>query len=100
MKALLDDNTIILKFEESLISTTVKRLRQQYIESLDPSSEINSVTFDIAQVDMIDSQGLNFIIGVFNEVQKKGMAFRLVGVSQANKKLFELVNLQEHVPIA
>jgi anti-anti-sigma factor len=99
MKALLDDTNLILKFEESLISTTVKRLREQCFASLAQSQRPGSVTFDLSQVDMIDSQGLNFIIGIFNDTQKDGIAFRLVGASQANKKLFALVNLSEHVPV-
>jgi len=99
MKALLDDKNLILKFEESLISTTVKRLREQYLGFLAQTQRIHSITFDISQVDLIDSQGLNFIIGIFNETQKNGIAFRLAGASPANKKLFELVNLQEHIPV-
>jgi len=99
MKALLDDSNLILKIEESLISTTVRRLREQYLEILGQSQRPASVTLDISKADLIDSQGLNFIIGIFNETQKSGISFRLAGTSPANRKLFEMVNLQEHVPV-
>ena len=99
MKALLDDSNLVIKLEESLLSTTVRRLRQEYLEALGQSPNPTSVTFDLSLAEMIDSQGLNFIISVFNDTQKNGISFRIVGVSQVNKKLFELVNLQEHVPV-
>lgn len=99
MKALLEDTSLTLRFEESLLSTTVKRLHQQFSEIKEQTPQISKVIFDISQVEMIDSLGLNFIIGMFNEAKKCGTEFRITGASQANKKLFELVNLNEYVPV-
>ena len=99
MKAVIEDLNLLLTFEESLTSTTVQRLRQQYLLTLEEARSINSVVVDISHVVMIDSQGLNLIIGMFNDAQKGGRSFKLAGASPANKKLFDLVNLQDYVTL-
>ena len=99
MKAALENAKLTLIFEESLTSTTVQRLRKQYLQALEEAGTVGAITADISQVAMIDSLGLNFIIGMYNDARRLGCAFQLSGASPANKKLFELVNLQEHVPM-
>jgi anti-anti-sigma regulatory factor len=99
MKAVLDDTNLTLIFEESLLSTDVQRLRMQYLQILEQAGPVTSITADIAQVAMIDSLGLNFIIGLYNDSREKRCVFRLSGASPSNMKLFELVNLQEHVTL-
>lgn len=100
MNAVIEDSHLILRFEEALTSTTVHRLRMQYLQTLEESAGIHAITADISHVSMIDSQGLNFIIGIFNDARPRGLAFKLTGSSPANRKLFALVNLQEHIPIS
>jgi len=97
MKAVLDNNNLKINFEESLISTTVYKLRQSCQHELLHNPDVNAVKVDLAQVEMIDSLGLNFLVSFFNDVQKSGRDFEVTGVSESNRKLFELVNLQEHM---
>ncbi|HNX04333.1 MAG TPA: STAS domain-containing protein [Opitutales bacterium] len=99
MNAVIEDSHLILRFEEALTSTTVHRLRMQYLQTLEESAGITAITADISHVSMIDSQGLNFIIGIFNDSKTRNFVFKLTGASQANRKLFALVNLQDHIPI-
>lgn len=100
MKATIEDSHLTLSFEEVLTSTTVQRLRRQFIQALDEAASVLCVNADISQVEMIDSQGLNFIIGMFNDARARGKDFRLCGASEANRRLFAIVNLQEYVNLS
>lgn len=97
MKAVLDSNNLMINFEESLVSTTVIKLRQACQHELMHSPDVNAVRVDLSQVEMIDSLGLNFLVSFFNDVQKSGREFQVTGISESNRKLFELVNLQTHI---
>lgn len=97
MKAALDNNRLSITFEESLVSTTVYKLRQSCQHELLQNPNVTHVRVDLSQVDMIDSLGLNFLVSFYNDVLKSGRDFEVCGVSAANRKLFEMVNLQAHM---
>jgi anti-anti-sigma factor len=99
MKTQRDHDNLHISFEESLISTTVVRLKQACHTELTNQPDINAVKVDLSQVEMIDSLGLNFLVSLFGDVQKNGWSFAISGISEANRKLFELVNLQEHMKL-
>lgn len=99
MKAALNNNDLIIHFEEPLISTTVYGLQQACQSELALNTDLNAVKVDLSRVEMIDSLGLNFLVGLFGDVQKRGGCFEVTGVSESNRKLFELVNLQAHIKL-
>lgn len=99
MKTHRDNDNLNISFEESLVSTTVVRLKQACHQELTNQTDVHSVKVDLSQVEMIDSLGLNFLVNLFGDVQKNGWTFVISGISEANRKLFELVNLQEHMKL-
>jgi anti-anti-sigma factor len=99
MKQHLVDLTLKLTFEEDLISTTVKPLLLKSREAIAGASEASTLLIDLSQVEMIDSQGLNFLIGLYQEAEKAAKSFRVTGASPANQRLFSFVNLKERFGI-
>jgi anti-anti-sigma factor len=99
MKTALENNDLTFNFEESLISTTVYKLRQVCQHELEQNPDVNAVKVDLSQVEMIDSLGLNFLVSFFSDVSKRGNHFEITGISESNRKLFEMVNLQAHMKL-
>jgi len=99
MKAEKEDLTLTLCLEENLTSTTVQHLQKQYLAALEKHESIACVTADISQVEMIDSQGLNFLIGLHRDASASERSFRIIGASPMNRKLFDMVSLCEHIDV-
>ncbi len=86
--------------EEDLTSTTVPSLLAQALVTMDEQKDATCIVAELAKVDMIDSQGLNFLIGLHRECGQRGMLFRISGASEMNMRLFDMVSLGEHLRIA
>ncbi|MFA5257023.1 MAG: STAS domain-containing protein [Opitutales bacterium] len=97
MKAEKEDLTLILHMEEDLTSTTVEHLQKLYLAALDKLVPVACVTANITQVEMIDSQGLNFLVGLHRDACANDRMFRICGASPMNQRLFDMVNLGEHL---
>ncbi len=95
-----DDLTLTLHFEENLISTTVKELQAECTRVLDESGEPARIVADLAEVEMIDSQGLNFLLGLYQDAHDHNRQFHVTGASPANQRLFAFVNLSERFGLA
>jgi anti-anti-sigma factor len=99
MNASTEETNMVLHFGEALTSTTVLSLRLQFLSLLGQCSGVETITADLSRVPMIDSQGLNLLIGMYQDAREKGLSFRITGASEANRRLFALVNLQDYIPL-
>jgi len=90
-----DESRLVLRFEEDLISTTVKKLLVSCRHAIEISSDVGTVVADLSEVEMIDSQGLNLLITLYKDAQDARKDFSVCGASPANAKLLAFVNLQE-----
>jgi len=95
-----DDVPLSLIFEEDLTSTTVKGLQRQCMEALDKAGDAARVVADIGKVEMIDSQGLNFLLGLYQDAHAHNRQFKVTGASPANERLFSFVNLRDRFGMA
>jgi anti-anti-sigma factor len=95
-----DDVTLNLAFEEDLTSTTVRHLQKQCLEALDKAGDAARVVADISMVEMIDSQGLNFLLGLYQDAHEHSRQFKVTGASPANERLFSFVNLRDRFGMA
>ena len=100
MKKRQDELTLTLIMEEDLISTSVKDLIVRCRTAIEEAAGIATVVVDLSKVEMIDSQGLNFLIGLYQDAEKAKLSFRVVGASPANERLFSFVNLSERFGLA
>ena len=100
MKATNKENTLQLGMEEDITSTNVRQHMEQAREALSNADKsIDRVEMDLSQVKQIDSQGLNFLVGLYQECHRNEMSFRVTGVSSPLKRLFHFVKLHERFGI-
>ena len=95
MKSFAQDLALVILFEEDLISTTVKELLPECRSAIESADDIQNVTADVSRVKMIDSQGLNFLLSLYQASEERNASFKVEGASPTNARLFAFVNLKE-----
>ena len=76
-----------------LTSATCQNYLTLWKEELNNSTEMTSCTLDLKNSAMVDSEGLNLIIGVFKECQNKNISFKVEGARQEVKRLFSYLKI-------
>jgi anti-sigma B factor antagonist len=61
---------------------------------------ISTMTLDLALVTYVDSSGLGTLVAAKHRADQRGIAFRLVGVSDQTRRIFEITDLAEMFGIA
>ncbi|HCJ11865.1 MAG: hypothetical protein A2Y14_00495 [Verrucomicrobia bacterium GWF2_51_19] len=99
MKHKLENNQLSIFVEEDLLSTNVQEIRA-HLEAAFSELKANAhVIVDITKCKIIDSQGLNLLIGLYKESTKKSASFKVIGCSPANLRLFSIFKLKERFGI-
>lgn len=93
-----ENNGIVgVQVEGEIDAYTAPKLR----EAIFPLSEKDSVkmTIDLSGVSYMDSTGLGVIVGVFKSVRAHNGEFKLVGLSDRLKRLFDITGLADIIDI-
>lgn len=94
-----DSSGLVISVEEDLLSTNVDRLLAEWKGLIEKTINPGSVVLDISKVNIIDSRGLNLLIGFYKECMKLNWPFRVVGSSKEIKRMFALLKLTERFGI-
>jgi len=91
------DSVLAVTVSGEVDAYTAPKLR----ESIFPLSEKENVKMeiDLTEVSYMDSTGLGVIVGVFKSVRSNNGEFRLVGLSDRLKRLFEITGLADIIDI-
>jgi anti-anti-sigma factor len=90
------DRKLSIQVGEDILSTSVDSLARQFRKTLDEAdAEANQIELDLAAVGTIDSQGLNLLIGLFQECKKRKWGFRVVNCNENVRWLFSIFKLTE-----
>lgn len=78
MKALLEDNRLVLQPETDLIASRIEQLRMEVLAQLKRHPGAEAVVLDAAGVEIVDSLGVNLIIGMYRQAVADGKSFEVV----------------------
>ena len=96
MKHEIADRKLNIVVEDNILSTNVESLSSSFKELLSSDAdEINQIVLDLEGIDTIDSQGLNLLIGLFQECKNKKWGFRVINCTENVKWLFSIFKLTE-----
>lgn len=87
----------ILKISDDITSSFVEILHRELDELIDDG--IVDITFDMSNVDIVDSTGIGFIIRVQNSLKEKGGELKLRGVNSDIFKMMKIMRLDKHFSI-
>lgn len=89
------ETTLIV--DKPIVASTIDELRQKFTDRIELHPE--SLTLDLAAVDMIDSMGLGLLVATHNSLLKRGCRLQLVNVSPDVYKLMTTMRLHKHFEI-
>ena len=95
MKASLEDTTLRLSSTGDILSTNVAAIRPLMLTLLSDHPDATSVVLDLEASRVIDSQGLNLLIALYRECERRSLPFRVVNPSPDIQRLFSFLNLTE-----
>lgn len=95
MKHSIQDQVCNVIFEGDVVSTTVQSLRRVFVELFPKFEGIKDLVLDFKEVDIVDSQGLNFLIGLYMECEKRQIGLKITRCNSNNRKLFGIFKLDK-----
>ena len=92
MKYRMENNQLIFSFSGEMDHCSIMKMKPEIIEKID-EVKCPSVKFDFSEVSFIDSTGIGFILGRYNQISAYQGQLILTGGNQSVRKLFALSGL-------
>ncbi len=93
MQTLLEASTLRLVFAGDILSTNVAALRTELLATLGAHPAATHVTADLVNARTVDSQGINLLLALYRESERRKIGFRVENPSPEIRRLFDLLNL-------
>ena len=87
--------TLTIRMEEYLVSTIAAQTLEDWKKWLKEYSDATEVILDLSGARIIDSEGINLIIGLYRECTASEKEFRVEHASQDNIRLFKILKLSK-----
>ncbi len=87
MKINLEEKTLFLIPGADLIASNVEPLRDSMLEELKKHTEIDKVVLDADGIEIVDSLGVNLVIGLYRQVNNEAKTFEIVNVGEKFMKV-------------
>lgn len=87
----------VIVINEDIVSSTVQNLHKEVSDFI--ADGVTGITFDMGNVDIIDSTGIGFIIKVQNTLKRNGGVLSLCNVNSDIVRMFKVMRLDQHISI-
>ncbi|WP_223703068.1 STAS domain-containing protein [Sutcliffiella deserti] len=84
-------NEKLVTLEGEIDAYTTPNIKESVVPLLEGFS--GEIVFDLSNVNYMDSTGLGMFVGFFKTVKANNGAFRLIGLSDRLKRLFDITGL-------
>ena len=96
MNHAIEERKLSIKVGEDILSTNVDTLAKGFREIIEEAgADAKQVELDLSGIDTIDSQGLNLLIGLFQECKKKKWGFQVINCTENVRWLFSIFKLTD-----
>ena len=86
-------NVAFLCMQGQIVTGETETLRKAVHLQSEAQSDVSTVVLDLARVSMVDAGGLSAMLELREQVQSKGIGFKLMNVSKMVGRLLELTRL-------
>jgi anti-anti-sigma factor len=100
MQATLSDQRLEFTFEGDLLSTNVASLRSALLAELERNPACTSVVANLARSRRVDSQGLNLLISLYRECERRKVSFSVSQPQPDVLRLFTYLKLTQRFGLA
>lgn len=95
MEKLIQGDSIILKLNEDLVASNVKKFNLNVMDLLEEDSDHDELVLDLSETENIDSVGVTFVVSLYKAANNEGRQFRVINSNQDIVQLFKLMKLDE-----
>lgn len=95
MQRFLQGEQLIILAQFDLVASQLQEYVMNPVDFFSHPEEYREVVLDISMVDIIDSTGITFIVGLFKAAANKGKKFHVKGMHQDIYHVFQLIKLDE-----
>ena len=78
MNALLQDNRLVLQPQADLVASYIEVLRDAVLVQLKKYPHVAGVVFDATGIEIVDSLGVNLIIGIYRQAVAEAKTFEII----------------------
>ena len=87
MKAYSEKESFYLVPETNLVADTINELRDFFLAQLNDNPDRKKVIFDAEGIDIVDSLGVNLIIGLYRQVDSESNTFQIINAGDKFLKI-------------
>jgi len=89
MKTYKTDSTFFLLPETDLVASQMEEIRDYFMKELRENENLDIVTLDATGIEIVDSLGVNLIIGLYRHVSTESKKFNVIN---AGDKFMKVAN--------
>jgi len=96
MKIVKENEVLYLIPETDIVASRIEELRDYFAEQLKEYSDITHVMLDVHGIDLVDSLGVNLIVGLYRQVTSASKTIEIIGAGKDFMKVaafFRLTSL-------
>jgi anti-anti-sigma factor len=92
-------NDLLIIPDDPLAASTINPLHNQLLSFFSDPTRFQKVIVDLSGVQIIDSLGVNLLVGLYKECRKHGKAYIVTGCTPSIRRLFDLYKLTTYFGI-
>ncbi|ETR74070.1 MAG: Anti-sigma-factor antagonist [Candidatus Magnetoglobus multicellularis str. Araruama] len=89
MKTYKSNGTFFLLPETDLVASQMEEIRDYFMKELRDNVDVDKVTLDATGIEIVDSLGVNLIIGLYRHVSTESKKFNVIN---AGEKFMKVAN--------
>lgn len=93
MKHTIVDDICVVTLQGDVVTSSVQTLKKLFLEILNKLENISTMEVKMDEVNEVDSQGMNFFIGLHLECEKRKLKLKLLSCTKNVSKLFSIFKL-------
>ena len=87
MNSYIEKNRLVLFPDEDFVAARIDELRGLFMNELKAHPDEPEVILDVKGIEMVDSMGVNLVIGLYREVASKSRTFRVTNAGEKFMKI-------------
>lgn len=99
MEYRIEDDRLILIPATDLVASRIEALRDFFTDTLQRNPDLPQVVLDVTGVHIVDSLGVNLIVGLFRQTAADGRSMELMGANPDFMKVANFFRLPTLFPI-
>ena len=95
MKMHRKDKTLYIVPECDLVASQVVKLRESILNKLKKEQSLEHIVLNVKDIDVVDSLGINLIIGIYRHGESLSISFEIVNASEKFIKISNFFKFED-----